>query len=125
MAHEGIDRGRGRAQDPQGAVVRRRRLTEGEFRATMTPKMSEVRATATDVLDVWPYVRSVPPADLEGHSIYDPFVDGVYRTEDGRFDHVLVMTRTGNVYLVFLIDLADDSFHGHRLLDLNREYGLP
>ena len=67
---------------PVGVLrVRTRRLTEGEFRATMTPKMGDVQATAKDLLDVWPCVRAVPLLDLEGHSIYEPLVDGVYRTE--------------------------------------------
>jgi hypothetical protein len=101
-----------------------RRLTKDEFKATMTLKMHNVQESATDVLDIWPYVHSVPSDDLEGHVIYDPFVDGVYRTEDDHFDHVSVMTKTKNVYLVVVVDLANDSFYGHRLLDLNREYGL-
>jgi hypothetical protein len=105
--------------------MRTRRFTEEEFKATMTPKMHNVQEIATDVLDIWPYVHAVPSDDLEDHVIYEPFVDGVYRTEDDRFDHVMVMTKTKNVYLVVVVDLASDSFHGHWLLDLNREYGLP
>ena len=102
-----------------------RLLTPEEFKATFTPKMHNVQETATDVLDIWPYVHSVPTSDLEGHVIYEPFVDGVYRTENGQFDHVMIMTKTQNVYLVVLIiHLPSDSFHGHYLLDLNREYGL-
>jgi hypothetical protein len=101
-----------------------RQLNEGEFKATMTHKMHNVTKTATNVLDIWPYVDSVPPADLEGHSIYDRFVEVVYRNDDDRFDHVLVMTKTKNVFLAVVVDLAHDSFYGHRLLDLNREYGL-
>jgi hypothetical protein len=101
-----------------------RQLTEGEFKATTTPKMHSVTATATDVLDIWPYVDSVPATDLESHSIYDRFVEIVYRSDDDCFDHVLVMTRTKNVYLAVVVDLARDSICGHRLLDLNREYGL-
>jgi hypothetical protein len=99
-------------------MMRTRRLTEDEFKATMSPKMRNVQESATDVLDIWPYVCSVPSGDLEGHTTYDHFVDGVYRTEDGRFDHVLVKTKTKNVYLVVVIDLVGDSFYGHRLLDL-------
>jgi hypothetical protein len=99
-------------------------LTEREFKATMTLKMNDVTETATNVLDIWPYVDSVPDASLEGHSIYDRFVDVVYRSDDDRFDHVLVMTKTKNVYLAVVVDLVDDSIYGHRLLDLNREYGL-
>jgi hypothetical protein len=101
-----------------------RQLTEGEFKATMTPKMQNVTETATDVLDIWPYVVSVPAADLEGHSVYDRFVEAVYRSDNDRFDHVLVMTMTKNVFLTVVVDLARDSIYGHRLLDLNREYGL-
>jgi hypothetical protein len=101
-----------------------RQLTEGEFKATMTPKMQNATETATDVLDIWPYVASVPAADLEGHSVYDRFVEVVYRSDDDLFDHVLVMTMTKNVFLAVVIDLAHASIYGHRLLDLNQEYGL-
>ena len=104
--------------------MKTRRLTEEEFKSTMTPKMQNVQGSATDVLDIWPYAHSVPPDDLEAHLIYDPFVDGVYRTEDDHFDHVMVTTKTNNVYLVVVVDLVKNSFYGHRLLDLNREYGL-
>jgi hypothetical protein len=104
--------------------VRVRQLDEAEFKATMTPKMHNVTETATNVLDIWPYVEQVPPADLEGHSVHDRSVEVVYRSDDGLFDHVLVMTRTKNVYLAIVVDLAHDSIHGHRLLDLNKEYGL-
>jgi len=101
-----------------------RKLNEEEFKATMTHKMHNVTESATDVLDVWPYVDSVPSTDLEGHSICDRFVEVVYRNDDYRFDHVLVMTRTKNVYLAVVVDLAHDSIYGHRVLDLKREYGL-
>jgi hypothetical protein len=101
-----------------------RQLSEDEYKATMTPKMHNVTETATDVLDIWPYVDSVPGTDLEGHAIHDRFVEVVYRSNDNCFDHVLVMMRTKNVYLAVVIDLAHDSIYGHRLLDLNQEYGL-
>ena len=104
--------------------MRIRRLDEEEFKATMTPQMDNVTQSATDVLDIWDYVDSVPSADLAGHSIYDHFVEVVYRSADDRFDHVLVMTRTKNVYLAVVVDQVHDSIHGHRLLDLNTEYGL-
>lgn len=101
-----------------------RQLTEGEFKATMTPKMHDVTAMTNGDVDIWPYVSAVPATELEGHSIYDRFVDVVYRSDDDRFDHVLVMTKTKNVYLAVVVDVAHGSVYGHRLLDLNREYGL-
>jgi len=102
-----------------------RQLTESEFKGTFADTMHNVTETVTDVLDIWPYVRAVPAADLQGHSTCDGLVDVVYRGDDDRFEHVLVMTNTKNVYLAVVVDLPRDSIYGHRLLDLNREYGVP
>lgn len=99
-------------------------LSEAEFRATLAAPMQEVTRTATDVLDIWPYVESIPPNDLEAHRVQDGIVEYVYRTPDDHFDHVLIPTNAANVYLVVVVDLVSDRVHGHRLLDLNREYGL-
>lgn len=101
-----------------------RNLTEDEYKATFIPPVQDVIESATNVVDIWSYVDSVPATDLENHTVYDRFVEHVYRTADAQFDHVLVMTTTKNVYLVVIVDLAHGTIHGHRLLDLNREYGL-
>src|SRR5690242_17206305 len=99
-----------------------RHLTGAEFRATITPPMQDVTTSGDADLDIWPYVELVPVAELEGHSIDD--VKIVYRSGDGRFEHVLISTGTKNVFLVLVVDLANKSIAGHHLLDLNREYGL-
>ena len=99
-------------------------LTHDDFKATFGSRMRDVMNEATEVIDIWPYVSSVSQSDLSGHTIYDQFVDHVYRTPDDRYDHVMVMTRTKNVHLVVVIDLVSDSIYGHHLLDLNKEYGL-
>lgn len=104
--------------------MRTRILSETEFKSTFSLKMVDVRLSATDVIDVWPYVDSVPTDELEGHSIFERFVEFVCRTDDGRFDHVLVLTKTKNVYLVVVIDLVAVRIVGHHLLDLNKEYRL-
>jgi hypothetical protein len=101
-----------------------RQLTADEFKATFTHKMHDVTEAVSDVLDIWPYVDSIPHADLAGHPVNDRLVEFVYRTDNNCFDHVLVMTKTKNVYLAVVVDLARGAIHGHRLLDLNREYGL-
>ncbi len=101
-----------------------RLLTEDEYRATFAEPMENVTGKATNVLDIWPYVDSIALADLEGHAIYDRFVECVYRTPDARFDHVLVMTKTENIYLAVVVDLERNAIHGHHLLDLNRLYGI-
>jgi hypothetical protein len=60
--------------------------------ATLLDPMLNITGHDNDVLDIWPYVRSIPSADLQQHELYDQFVEYVYRTADGHYDHVLVMT---------------------------------
>jgi hypothetical protein len=99
-------------------------LDEKQFLATFAAPMRNVTGEAANVIDIWPYVDSVPAEDLRGHEVYDRFVEYVYRDATGRFDHVLVMTRTKNVYLTVVIDLRRDALYGHHLLDLNEKYRL-
>jgi hypothetical protein len=99
-------------------------LDEKQFLATFAAPMRNVTREATNVIDIWPYVESVPREDLRGHDVYDHFVEYVYRDAAGRFDHVQVMTKTKNVYLVVVVDLRNDVIHGHHLLDLNEKYGI-
>lgn len=86
--------------------------------------MSDVTREATNVIDIWPYVLAVPTSDLEDHQMNDWCVEFVYRSADSGFDHVLVMTKTKNVYLSVVIDLDKDRIFGHHLLDLSREYEI-
>lgn len=97
-------------------------LSKAEFKKTLVGPMTRYDGPA--LLDIWPYVDSVPATHLEGHAVYEQFVECVYRTADERHHHVLVMTRTKNVFLVVIVDIAAASIVGHSVLDLNREYGL-
>jgi hypothetical protein len=99
-------------------------LNENQFLATFAAPMRDVTREATNVIDIWPYVASVPQKDLRGHEVYDQFVEYVYRDATGRFDHVQVMTKTKNVYLTVVVDLKRNSIYGHHLLDLNEKYGV-
>jgi hypothetical protein len=77
------------------------------------------------VLDIEPYVRAVPARDLQGFNVPKELrVEVVYQTQGGTFDLVHVMTGRRNVYLLVVVDNANDRIHGHLLLDLNKEYGL-
>lgn len=104
--------------------VKPRQLSEDEFKETFKSPMQNVSQAATNVIDIWRYVEAVTPTELQGHLVVDGVVELVYRSGDGHYDHVLVMTRTKNVYLVVVVDLWQDSIFGHRLLDLNAEYGF-
>jgi hypothetical protein len=113
-----------------------RRLSEPEFNATFVLPMRNLSSIAVDhgdddaptldggVLDIWPYVAAVPAADLVGETIRPEQVDSVYRSADGRWDHVMVSTDTQNVHLVVVVDLVNDCVYGHHLLDLNAKYGV-
>jgi hypothetical protein len=104
-------------------------LTRQEFHQAFTPKMLNITGREEElspegVLDLSPYLETIPESDFESHRRYGDFVEGVYRTSDGRFDQVLFMTETPNVFMVVVVDNPNDSILGHHLLDLNREYGL-
>ena len=99
-------------------------LDETRFLATFAAPMRNVTGEATNVVDIWSYVDSVPAQDLRGHVVYDHFVEYVYRDVAGRFDHVQVMTKSKNIYQVVVVDLRHDLIHGHHLLDLNEKYGV-
>lgn len=99
-------------------------LNADEYQATFGTSMKNVTDTAANVLDIWPYVRMIPHSDLAGHELSDGHVECVYRAQDNRFDHVLVITNTKNVFLAVIVDLTRDQIHGHHLLDLNEKYGL-
>ena len=99
-------------------------LEERQFWATFAAPMRDVTGEATNVVEIWPYVESVPTQDLRGHEVYDRFVEYVYRDAAGRFDHVQVMTKTKNVYLIVVVDIQRNVVYGHHLLDLNEKYGV-
>jgi hypothetical protein len=101
-----------------------RLLAKDEYLATFLKPSENVTLTATDVIDIWPYVTAVPRDERWGHAVVPQTIEAVYRRGDAQFDHVLVTTTTSNVFLVVVVDLREDRIFGHILLDLNEEYGL-
>lgn len=99
-------------------------LSDEEYKATFLAPMQNITGKDNDVIDIWPYVQSIPRDHLAGRKVYAHVVEYVYRSADDRFDHVLVMTQTQNVYLVVIVDHPQDIVYGHNLLNLNNEYGL-
>ena len=99
-------------------------LSDAAFHATFN-QMQDVTETAESAVDIWPYVESITGADLDGTSIHERDVESVYRTGDGRFDHVLIPTNYQNVHLVIVVDRLAPTVMGHHLLNLNDKYGLP
>ena len=100
-------------------------LSETIFKATTEDKMTIVTRQPGACIDIWPYVAMIqesvglPQQALDGH-----WVEYVYRSQFGHYDHVLIPVGRHNVFLVIVADRVHGSVYGHRVLDLNAEYGL-
>jgi hypothetical protein len=100
-------------------------LSEDDFKATFEGKMFNVTSQPGDCIDIWAYVRRVQSSvELSQHSIDEELVESVYRSQNNKYDHVLVSQGRKNVFLVIVVDKEHRTIYGHRLLDLNAEYGL-
>lgn len=104
--------------------MKTRLLDPAEFKATFSEPMRDVTQTATNAIDIWPYVDAIPGHELLGHQLVDGLVEHVYRDGTETYDHVLVVTKSKNVFLTVVADLKGHAVLGHYLLDLNQEYGL-
>jgi hypothetical protein len=105
-------------------------LTEPEYRATFRDHMIDIKGREDEVypdgvLDLDPYLRAVAAKIEPLQLLPDAPPAAVYHSPDGSFDHVLYPCNRSNVYLVVVVAPDDDRVHGHYVLDLGREYGLP
>lgn len=101
------------------------RLSEAEFLATMAELMKRMPSTAQPPLVFWDYFDAIPTEDFEGHDCSEGSLDNVWQDPSESFQHVLVNSKDKNVFMVIVLDVANSRVLGHRLLNLNREYGLP
>jgi hypothetical protein len=104
-------------------------LSKIKFKETYGEKMINITGKEDEfspdgVIDIQPYVDSIPSTDLDGNELADMVVEAVYRSSNDKYDHILLITQTKNVFLVIVIDLVADCIHGHHLLNLNKEYGI-
>jgi hypothetical protein len=74
--------------------------------------------------DFWPYYDELPEEEFCGFDFSDGQVEYVYRDPTGTYEHVLVNSTTDNVLLVLVLNRNSQKVHGHRVLNLNEEYGL-
>lgn len=100
-------------------------LTKDEFLGTFSEPMKDVTGEESGALiDIWPYVAEAFAQALPGVAVDDADVDYVYLSGDGKYHHVGIRYGQPNTYLVVVVKLEDASIYGHRVLDLNEEYGL-
>lgn len=101
-----------------------RELSAAEFAACFDEPMLDVTddEDADLDIDIWPYVDSLDPKAFGVESFDD--VDRVYQDARGRYDQIIIETDRPDIFLVVVVDVRVPSIFGHRLLDLNVEYGL-
>lgn len=101
-----------------------RRLTRQQFLATFRAPMQPIAQHASPPFDFWSYFDAIPPADFEGYDFTDCIVEHAYLDASGSYQHVLIRSNEKNIYLVLVLDMQKHDVFGHRVLDLNKEYGL-
>lgn len=99
-------------------------LSQLEYQETLVGPMIRVGGDEVPPFDFWPYFEAIPAADFKGHDCSEGFVSWAWNNASGTFQHVLVSSEDKNVFMVLVLDLRAQGVLGHRLLDLNREYGL-
>ena len=104
--------------------MRLRQLSEAEYLQTFGTPMRKLEPGAEPPFDFWPYFEAIPKADFCDRNCEDGVVDTVYRDPSDRYEHVLVNSEDRNVFMVLVLDRQEGTVHGHRLLDLNKLYGL-
>lgn len=101
-----------------------KKLSEAEYLATLAEPMKRLSSDSAAPFDVWDYFDAIPQSDFEHHDCSAGSVTYVWEHPTGSFQHVLVDSEDKNVFMVLVLDIASHTVLGHRLVDLNREYGL-
>jgi hypothetical protein len=99
-------------------------LSREEYLATFGETRTRVSPDEAPPFDFWTYFDAIPVSDFESRDCSAGTVQHVWREGSGRYEHVLINSEDRNVYMVLVLDRLARTVYGHRLLDLNREYGL-
>ncbi len=100
------------------------RLSKAEFEALFASSMQQADPEEAPPFDFWPYFDRIPAVDFEGFDCSPGHVTHVYRDSTGRYEHVLLDSDDGDVFMVLVLDRGARQVVGHHLLDLPRLYGL-
>jgi len=101
-----------------------KQLSEAEYLATMAEPMKRLASEAGAPFEFRDYFDAIPQPDFEGHDCSSGSVTYVWEHPTCSYQHVLVDSEDKNVFMVLVLDIVARDVLGHRLLDLNREYGL-
>lgn len=101
-------------------------LTEIEFKKTFGNRMTDITEMEIDEpIEIWDYVEKLTENQIVNRIVYEKeLVEKVYRNDLKTFDHILLPTEKQNVFLTIVVDLEKKRIFGHKILDLNKEYGI-
>jgi hypothetical protein len=105
--------------------MKTRLLTREELLATYGEPMTRIDPDeGMPAFDFWPYFDSIPREHFEGQDCSAGLVEWIYREPGGRFETVAVNSTKPNKFMVIVLNIEEKRVHGHKLLDLDKEYGL-
>ena len=101
-------------------------LTEIEFKNSFGNGMTDITEMEIDEpIDIWSYVKELTENQTLHLIVYKKeLVEKVYRNDLNTFDHILLPTEKQNVFLTIVVDLKKKRIFGHKILNLNKEYGI-
>ncbi len=100
------------------------KLSEAEYKSTFSEPMKRLGQDENPLFDFWAYFDLIPIEDFEGFHCSEGNVDYAWRNATDSFDHVLINSEDNNVFMVLVLDLKNKKVVGHRLLNLDKEYGI-
>jgi len=102
------------------------KLTEAEFKETFGSGMTNItELEIDDPIDIWKYAHELTQnGELNSYVYERELVEYVYRNNSNTYDQILLPSEKQNVFLVIVIDILKNEIYGHRLLDLNKEFGV-
>ena len=101
-------------------------LTEIEFKNSFGNGMTDITEMEIDEpIVIWSYVKELTENQTLHLIVYKKeLVKKVYRNDLNAFDHILLPTEKQNVFLTIVVDLKKKRIFGHKILNLNKEYGI-
>lgn len=99
-------------------------LSPEAFKATFSDKAERLDRTEPPPCDIWDYFERIPEEHFGDVDCSEGQVDYVYRMREKGMQHVLVNSTEKNVFMVIVLNEEKKMVEGHRLLNLNEEYGV-
>lgn len=99
-----------------------RRLSEDEYKATMTPHPRQAGPDERPPFDFWTYFDQLPRDEWLGHDFSRGTASYAYVMAGARWQHVLIESQDKNVNLVLVLHLEAGNVFGHYVLDFNQMY---